>query len=83
MSTIIKKQIGVSAVNLRSNSGFTQEELSDKADISTRHLQDLEAAKKMAKVDTVFQLAHALGVDYKKLLQNAWDEWLAEQSSSK
>lgn len=79
--SVIKEQSSVCVVHQRSNAELTQEALAAKADLSSRHIQDIEAAKKMAKVDTVFQLAYALDVDYKTLLQPAWDQWLAEKSS--
>ena len=43
--------------------GFTQEELADRAGLSTRHLGDIERAKHAASVSALGRLAAALRVD--------------------
>jgi transcriptional regulator with XRE-family HTH domain len=48
---------------LRHASGFTQEELADRAGLSARHLGDIERAEHAASVRVLAQLAAALRVD--------------------
>jgi ribosome-binding protein aMBF1 (putative translation factor) len=58
--------VAILAVNLRKArhaSGFTQEELADRAGLSARYVGDIEQAKYAATVRVLGQLAEALRVD--------------------
>lgn len=54
---------------LRHASGFTQEELADRAGLSARHLGDIERGEHAASVRTLEQLAEALRVDPCELIR--------------
>jgi len=60
----------VLAANLRENRrklGMTQEELAEKADVSTHYIAMIEICKKYPKPDTLEQIAKALGIKPYKL----------------
>ena len=60
----------VLAANLKGNRrklGITQEELAEKADVSTHYIAMIEICKKYPKPDMLEQIAKALGVEPYKL----------------
>lgn len=56
---------------LRSNKGWTQEQLAEYAELAYRHVQRLESTKNPppAKIDTIEQLASAFKITPSKLLE--------------
>ena len=63
MSRDIRHLLGKHIRCLREKSGLTQEELADRAGISTKYLQNLEGKNpKTARVVTLEKLAKGLGI---------------------
>ena len=52
-----------------------QEEFADRAQISARHVQSLEAGTKLPTVDTVFKIARAFTTSPGPLLDPLWQDW--------
>ena len=55
--------------NLRLRHGFTQEMVAEKADVTYRHYQDIEAGRRSVQLATVDKLATALGETTAQLLE--------------
>lgn len=62
------KTIAKNLRNIRLNRRFSQEEVSVRAGISAKHVQNLEAGKKSPSARTALQLAKALGVGICQIL---------------
>ena len=60
--------LGRSLVRLRMEKGMTQEALAEKADISHRYLQSLEAGQKQPSINVVARLRTALECSWDDLL---------------
>ncbi len=56
-------------VRLRATSGLTQEKLAEKADITARYLQTLEAGNFGGSLAVLVRLRRALGAEWTELLQ--------------
>ncbi len=54
---------------------WTQEEFADRAQISARHVQSLEAGTKLPTLDTVFKIARAFNTSPGPLLDPLWQDW--------
>ncbi len=63
------KKLGRNLSRLRTVSGFTQEQLSEKAGISTRYVQDLEAGMYAPTIFVADALRKALGCEWDDLLR--------------
>ena len=61
------KTLGQNIVKLRMAKKLTQERLAEKAEISHRYLQSIEAGKKQPRIDVVVRLRYAL--------ECSWDEF--------
>ena len=61
--------LGRSLVRLRMEAGMTQEQLAEKADISHRYLQSLEAGQKQPSINVVAQLRAAVECSWDELLK--------------
>jgi len=61
--------LGRNLVRLRMEKGMTQEALAEKADISHRYLQSLEAGQKQPSINVVAQLRLALKCPWDELLK--------------
>ncbi len=61
--------LGRNLVRLRMEKGLTQEALSERADISHRYLQSLEAGEKQPSINVVARLHAALGCSWDDLLK--------------
>ena len=61
--------LGRSLVRLRMEQGMTQGQLAEKADISHRYLQSLEAGQKQPSINVVAQLRAALRCSWDDLLK--------------
>ena len=60
---------------LRYKAGLTQEKFAEKADISLRYLQEIEAGQKQPRVNVLVKIYKAFGV--------SWDELMAGAASRK
>ncbi len=69
-----RKAFGVVISKLRVQKGLTQESLSGLAGIARSHLAALENGEKTAKMDTVWRIAEALGVDPSELVRETEHE---------
>jgi transcriptional regulator with XRE-family HTH domain len=59
------------ALNLRrfrNLKGFTQEELSDHANVDRSYISELENSKSSASIDMINRLANGLGIDVSQLI---------------
>ena len=63
------KAFGVVIGRLRTEKGLTQEKMSGLAGIARSHLAALENGEKTARMDTVWNLAYALGLKPSELLR--------------
>jgi transcriptional regulator with XRE-family HTH domain len=68
--------IGEAIRRERIKKGLTQEELSEKAAISSRFLQKIEAGTNAPSFLTLFKLAHALKTTPDIFLTPVWKDWL-------
>ena len=64
-----RKAFGVVISRLRVQKGMTQESLSGLAGIARSHLAALESGEKIAKLDTVWRIADALGIMPSELIK--------------
>lgn len=60
---------------------MSQDDLAGKAGISTRYLQEIEAAEKQPSITTLFKIAKAFDIHYSELLNGCWREWLEHPDS--
>ena len=63
------KAFGIVISRLRTEQGFSQENLSAFAGIARSHLTMLENGKKTARLDTVFSIASALEIKPSELMR--------------
>lgn len=64
-------QIGVSVRVLRSDKGYTQETLAERADLSKNYVGSIERGEKEMSVGVVIRVAAALGLRASELLAKA------------
>ena len=65
-----KKDFGIRLRNLRNEANLTQEELAEKAEISSAYLGEVERGKKVLGVDKFIKIVKALGVSADYFLCN-------------
>lgn len=65
-----KKDLGLRIRTARNEAGLTQEELAEKADISTAYLGEVERGKKVMGIDKFIKIVKALGVSADSILCN-------------
>ena len=65
-----KKDFGIRLRNLRNEANLTQEELAEKAEISSAYLGEVERGKKVIGVDKFIKIVKALGVSADYFLCN-------------
>ena len=65
----IRKVLADNIKIYRFNLGYTQEQLAEKCDISTRYLSDIENSKGNISIDTLEELSKALKVEAYQLLR--------------
>lgn len=65
-----KKDFGLRLRDLRVEANYTQEELAEKADLSTVYLGEVERGKKVIGVDKFINIVKALGVSADYILCN-------------
>lgn len=69
MSKEIRIKLGLKLRRLRKKYGYTQQELSELADIDYKHIQLLESLNPCgARIDTIEKLAKAFNIDISSLL---------------
>ncbi len=64
----IQQDFGKALLKHRSKAKMTFETLADRANLSMRYVQDLEAGKKLPSIITLMKLCHALKITPDKLL---------------
>lgn len=69
-----RKAFGIVVSTLRVQKGLTQESLSGLAGIARSHLAALEKGEKVAKMDTVWRIAEALGIRPSELIRKTENE---------
>jgi len=68
MGHAIRRKFGKRIYQLRVRRSWTQEELAEKADISVRHIQRLEAkSPSPVKIDTIEKIANAFKISLSKM----------------
>ena len=65
------EKLGDNIRNYREQRGFTQEKLAELSNISDKHLSKIERGKINIKIDTLVNIATALGISLDKLLVDA------------
>lgn len=65
------EKLGDNIRNYREQRGFTQEKLAELSNISDKHLSKIERGKINIKIDTLVNIANALGTSVDKLLLDA------------
>lgn len=78
-----RKAFGVVISRLRVQKRLTQESLSGLAGIARSHLAALESGEKTAKLDTVWQIAYALGIRSSELIRLTESENSREELEDK
>jgi transcriptional regulator with XRE-family HTH domain len=63
------RTFGQSVYRLRNSANLTQEQLAEKADISRRYVQMIEAGRYTPTIDVASRLRKALGVSWEDLLK--------------
>ncbi len=67
----IKTLFGKRVRELRKNMGFSQEDLAEKTDISSKYLSRVEMGQHFPSIDTLDRLANALKVELKDFFEFA------------
>lgn len=67
----ILKQLGTTLKNIRIENGYTREQLSERAGISTRHLIAIENEMKRPRYEVLYMLIHALGVSADRIFYSS------------
>jgi transcriptional regulator with XRE-family HTH domain len=65
----ILRGLGKNLNRLRMGSGLTQEKLAEKADISLRYVQQLEAGQRNPSIPTLVRLRKVMGCSYDDLFR--------------
>lgn len=65
----IKALFGMRIKELRKNRGLSQEELAEKADVSSKYLSRIEMGQYFPSMDVLIKLADVLNVDIKDLFE--------------
>ncbi|MER9483447.1 helix-turn-helix domain-containing protein [Mesorhizobium sp. M0494] len=64
----MRKLVGRNFARLRAASGLTQEQFAERANVSQQYVSGLENGKRNPTVQTLFQIAKALGVSHVDLV---------------
>ena len=65
----IKKLFGMRIKELRKNLGLSQEELAEKAEITSKYLSRVEMGQHFPSIDTLVKLANVLNVELKDFFE--------------
>ncbi len=60
--------LGLRIKEIRKNQGLTQEQLAERADLSTTHISNIENAKKVPSLQSIVSIANALSITVDALL---------------
>lgn len=71
MKTNVKKLLGARIKELRKNMHLSQDRLSEKVDIDSKHLSRIEVGNSYPSLDTLEKIAQALGVEIKDIFEFA------------
>lgn len=66
----LRQQFGTNLKTLRKSHGFTQEGLSERAEISVRYLQSVESGEYWPNLRVLSKIRIALDVDWNQLLSD-------------
>ena len=69
MDARILRALGKNLNRLRMGSGLTQEKLAEKAEISLRYVQQLEAGQRNPSIPTLVRLRRVMGCSYDDLFK--------------
>ncbi len=67
--------IGIEVKRLRANKGWSQLELSTRADIGIAFLKQIELGNQQPTVQTLFKLAVAFDTTPDRIIMSAWSLW--------
>ncbi|MEO0453866.1 MAG: helix-turn-helix transcriptional regulator [Verrucomicrobiota bacterium] len=70
MSSDFDKVFGQNVYRLRNEAKLTQEQLAEKADMSRRFLQEIEAGQKTPSILIAARIREALHCDWEELMKN-------------
>ncbi|TIM05533.1 MAG: helix-turn-helix transcriptional regulator [Mesorhizobium sp.] len=65
----MRKLVGRNFARLRAERGLTQEAVAERANRSQQYISGLESGKRDPTVQTLFQIAQALGVSHMELVK--------------
>ncbi|MER9163604.1 helix-turn-helix transcriptional regulator [Mesorhizobium sp. M0715] len=65
----MRKLVGKNFARLRAASGLTQERVAELANVSQQYISDLERGKRNPTVETLSEIAKALGVSHLELVK--------------
>ena len=69
----MRQLVGRNFGRLRREKGLTQEQVAERSGFSQQYLSGLERGRRNPTVVTLYELALALGVDFRELLEEASD----------
>lgn len=81
MSSVNQKAIGQRIKRAREKKQLTQEQLAELVDLSPMHISVIERGAKPPKLETLINIANALGVSTDTLLQDVIDNHIKAVSS--
>lgn len=71
----MRKLVGRNFARLRAESGWSQEQVAERANLSQQYLSDLENGKRNPTVETLYAIAQAFGVSHVELVKpNGYDD---------
>ncbi|MBI3399550.1 MAG: helix-turn-helix transcriptional regulator [Deltaproteobacteria bacterium] len=65
----VKKLFGTRMKELRKNIGLSQEQLAEKAEVSSKYISRIEMGQHFPSIDTLVKLANALNVELKDFFE--------------
>lgn len=65
----MRKLVGRNFARLRAESGLTQEQVAERANLSQQYISGLERGQRNPTVETLYQVAVALGVSHVELVR--------------
>lgn len=74
----LKDILGRHLFSERNKNNLAQEDVADRAGISSRYYQSLEKGSHLPSLHNYFKLIDALGCDPLKLTKSIWKEWKEE-----
>ena len=65
----MRKLVGDNVARIRAKRGLTQEQLANLSGFSQQYISGLETGKRNPTIVTIYELANALGIDFRELLR--------------